>query len=83
MFDQDSNASQSKTSQVVGMVTSGTTWGRRTLTRDQNPKKMFEEVTMLYYSTKPNKTCSILTKDPFHRDTDSKLVTRGIVGQNS
>lgn len=31
------------TSSVVGMVTGGTTWSRRSL-RDQNPKKMYEEV---------------------------------------
>lgn len=49
MFDQDTNtvrggAPQSMTSQVVGMVTNSTTWARRSLARDQNPKKAYEEV---------------------------------------
>ncbi|KXJ21462.1 Rap guanine nucleotide exchange factor 2 [Exaiptasia diaphana] len=51
MFDQDANnvrgsVPQSMTSQVVGMVTNSTTWARRSLARDQNPKKAYEEALM-------------------------------------
>jgi len=50
MFEQDANnirgVPQSVTSQVGGMVTNSTTWARRSLARDQNPKKVYEEVSM-------------------------------------
>ncbi|KAK3739736.1 hypothetical protein QZH41_016184, partial [Actinostola sp. cb2023] len=50
MFEQDANnirgVPQSVTSQVVGMVTNSTTWARRSLARDQNPKKVYEEAVM-------------------------------------
>jgi len=48
MFEDEINSQsgqgqQKMTSSVVGMVTGSTTWSRRSL-RDQNPKKMYEEV---------------------------------------
>ena len=41
--NQGGPGQQKMTSSVVGMVTGSTTWSRRSL-RDQNPKKMYEEV---------------------------------------
>ncbi|XP_048580801.1 rap guanine nucleotide exchange factor 6 isoform X2 [Nematostella vectensis] len=48
MFEQDSvrGAPQSMTSTVVGMVTGSSAWARRSMTRDQNPKKYYEECIM-------------------------------------
>lgn len=48
MFEDELNSQggpgqQKVTSTVVGMVTGSSTWSRRSL-RDQNPKKMYEEV---------------------------------------
>lgn len=48
MFEEDPNSQsgpgqQKMASTVVGMVTGGSNWNRRSL-RDQNPKKMYEEV---------------------------------------
>lgn len=47
MFEDDPNSQggpgQQKVTSVVGMVTGSTNWSRRSL-RDQNPKKMYEEV---------------------------------------
>lgn len=48
MFEDDLNSQDGPgqhkvTSTVVGMVTGSSTWSRRSL-RDQNPKKMYEEV---------------------------------------
>lgn len=48
MFEDELNSQggpgqQKMTSTVVGMVTGSSTWSRRSL-RDQNPKKMYEEV---------------------------------------
>ena len=44
MFEDDPNSQSGPGNQkLVGMVTGGTTWTRRSL-RDQNPKKMYEEV---------------------------------------